>query len=191
MASLYDTTVDEAITRVRPAVDFLVAMPHAGIELFQYPLPREQRIYRRMIDLGVDLVTGSHPHCVQAAEVYAGRRIYYGIGDCLFDHHEDEVWRRFWSARSHPRRYGLLATRDLPRFSLMVIVDFTGQSATVTHIPLKLDPAPRRLTSHERPAWEATFAGLAMNLQSDDGILQQRCAIEEDLFASLKERGLL
>ena len=190
VASLYDTTVDEAISRVRPAVDFLVAMPHAGIELFQYPLPRDQRIYRRMVDLGVDLVIGSHPHCVQAAEVYAGRWIYYGIGDCLFDNHEDEVWHRFWSARGHPRRYNLSAPRDLPRFSLMVIVDFTDRSATVTPIPLKLDPAPRRLTSDERPAWEAAFAGLATSLQSDDAVLRQRCAIEEDLFASLKERGL-
>ena len=189
VASLYDATVDEAIARVRPAVDFLVAMPHAGIELFQYPLPRDQRIYRRMVDLGVDLVVGSHPHCVQAAEVHAGRWIYYGIGDCLFDHYEDEVWRRFWSERGHPSRYGLSASRDLPRFSIMVTVDFTPQSATVTHIPLKLDPAPRRLTSDERLTWDAEFAGLAVGLQSDNAVLRQRCAIEEDLLASLKERG--
>ena len=46
----------------------------------------EQRdLARWLIDRGVDLVVGSHPHCVQSIDFYQGRPIAYSLGNLVFD----------------------------------------------------------------------------------------------------------
>src|SRR5690606_30971636 len=37
-----------------------------------------------LVDKGVDLVVGGHPHVVQKMEVYKGKHIYYSLGDFMF-----------------------------------------------------------------------------------------------------------
>ena len=50
VAYLYDDTIDIAIKKIRNKVEFLIAMLHSGIELYQYPLKRDQKIYKKMVD---------------------------------------------------------------------------------------------------------------------------------------------
>lgn len=190
VAYLYDETVATAIHAVRAAVDVLVVLPHSGIELFRYPLPRDQAVYRRMVDLGADLVVGSHPHCIQAAERHAGRWIFYAIGDCLFDHHEDEVWARFWSGRAHPRRFGLQVDRDVPRHSLMLLVDIERGTPVVQTVPLRACPRPERLSGEDYARWEAEFRQLGEQLQVSAEVQEKRRAIERDLLDTLGARGV-
>ena len=46
----------------------------------------EQReLARWLVDRGVDLVVGSHPHCVQPLDFYHGRPIAYSLGNLVFD----------------------------------------------------------------------------------------------------------
>ena len=104
VAYLYDDTVNTAIKKVKSEVDFLIVMPHSGIELYQYPLKRDQKIYRRMIELGADLVVGSQSHCIQAMEIYLKKTIYYGIGDLLFDHFHKDTKLDFTSNKSHSKK---------------------------------------------------------------------------------------
>jgi len=40
---------------------------------------------RELIDSGVDVVLGSHPHVVQGVEVYKGGLIAYSLGNLIFD----------------------------------------------------------------------------------------------------------
>ncbi|HEY6058776.1 MAG TPA: CapA family protein, partial [Candidatus Limnocylindrales bacterium] len=49
------------------------------------------------IDAGADLVIGNHPHWVGAMELYAGRPIWYALGNFVFD----QTW-------SEPTEEGLL-----------------------------------------------------------------------------------
>jgi len=192
VACLYDDTVDYAISVARKEADFLVAMVHAGIELFQYPLPRDQRLYRKMIDLGVDLIIGSHPHCVQAMEVYKERFIFYSLGDCVFDHHHEAVWKSFWKDSAYPRRFSIMATRSLPRHSLMVMVDFLDEHTKVSYEPLVMRdlPGPQLLVSDERKQWFVQFEDICSRLLSDQTVQEKRTEIEERLIKSLRERGL-
>ena len=37
-----------------------------------------------LIDLGVDLIIGHHPHVIQGMENYNGKEIYYSIGNFIF-----------------------------------------------------------------------------------------------------------
>jgi len=39
---------------------------------------------RMLIDSGVDLVYGNHPHVLQELEIYNGKPIYYSLGNFLF-----------------------------------------------------------------------------------------------------------
>jgi poly-gamma-glutamate synthesis protein (capsule biosynthesis protein) len=40
---------------------------------------------RAAIDMGAAIVIGSHPHWVQATEIYKGKQIIYSLGNFVFD----------------------------------------------------------------------------------------------------------
>jgi poly-gamma-glutamate capsule biosynthesis protein CapA/YwtB (metallophosphatase superfamily) len=74
-----------AIAEARAQADCVVALPHWGDEN-QAAVNEEQRgLARWLIDRGVDLVVGAGPHCVQAADAYRGRPIFYSLGNLIFD----------------------------------------------------------------------------------------------------------
>ena len=136
VAFLYDDTVDVAIKSKRE-VDFLIVMPHSGIELYQYPLKRDQKIYRRMVELGADLVVGSQSHCVQAMEVYLTNPIYYSTGDLLFDLFHKDTILDFSSNISHPKKFGFASNFNLSQFSLVIKIDIIDGKLFVKHHPVQ------------------------------------------------------
>jgi poly-gamma-glutamate synthesis protein (capsule biosynthesis protein) len=85
------------IKKSKELVDILVASIHWGKEYELLPVtdgkiapdnPRE--IGRLMIDSGVDLVIGNHPHWVQGVEIYRDKLITYAHGNFIFD----QTWSR-------------------------------------------------------------------------------------------------
>lgn len=66
-------------------VDFLIVMPHGGIEYMDQPLPEWREMYKLWIDLGADAVVGSHPHVPQGWEIYKGKPICYSLGNFCFN----------------------------------------------------------------------------------------------------------
>lgn len=64
--------------------DFLIFYLHCGYEFETYPLPLHVDQTRLLIDLGADMVFGSHSHCVQKWEKYKGKYIFHGLGNFLF-----------------------------------------------------------------------------------------------------------
>ena len=67
-------------TRYHPAIDC-----HWGTENSDRITDEQRDLVRWLIDRGVDLVVGSHPHCVQSIDFYHGRRIAYSLGNLVFD----------------------------------------------------------------------------------------------------------
>ena len=57
---------------------------HWGIENYSLPDNNQKEIGRWLIDHGVDIVIGHHPHCIQPIEEYKGHYIVYSIGNCIF-----------------------------------------------------------------------------------------------------------
>lgn len=192
VAPLYDEETFKAIERASGHVDHLIIIPHSGIELFPYPLPRDQRAYRQMIDHGADLVIGSHSHCVQVCEIYEGHWIYYGIGDSLFDHHVEEVWQRFWDGKAHPGRFGLNTDRNAPKTSLMVYADIDEDGMKVTHRPMRMaeNPVSRLLAGADLIIWEQEFEALNEQFNTDPEILRRRQEIEDSVLNDLKRRNI-
>lgn len=187
VAYLYGDMVKECITKVKKKVDFLVAMPHSGIELLQYPLPRDQKVYRNMIEWGADIVIGSHTHCIQAMEIYRGKNIFYSIGDCVFDHHHPDVWKRFWKKGGNTEKFGIRATSDLPRRSIAITIDSTDTEIEISYQPLIMDkpPGSQLMDLSAKNDWLPSFEELSHNLALDPDVETKRYEIEKQLLASL------
>lgn len=86
--------VDELINNAKKSCDFLIIIPHAGLEFFEYPLPELKTMYRHYISMGADAVVGGHPHVAQCWEDYNGKPIIYSLGNFCFDSlsEKDESW---------------------------------------------------------------------------------------------------
>jgi gamma-polyglutamate biosynthesis protein CapA len=62
-----------------------IIYPHQGEEYKFKNNAYQQKIYRKYIDAGADIVFGSHPHVVQNVEEYKGKIIFYSLGNFIFD----------------------------------------------------------------------------------------------------------
>ena len=72
------------ISKLKCSYDYLIVYVHGGVENYELPTPRMQRLFRSYVDAGVDLVVGCHSHCIQAYEEYLGSKIYYGLGNFYY-----------------------------------------------------------------------------------------------------------
>lgn len=77
--------VNRLIIDTKKEADYLVILPHAGIELIDAPLPEWRNRYKEFIDLGADAVVGTHPHIPQGWEIYKEKPIFYSLGNFYFD----------------------------------------------------------------------------------------------------------
>ena len=65
--------------------DLIVAYLHFGNEYSNSPNENQVKIAHELIDYGVDVVIGSHPHVTQGIEMYNGKPIFYSLGNFIFD----------------------------------------------------------------------------------------------------------
>lgn len=73
------------IARLREEVDVLIVTPHWGIEYQKEPTPKMVEWAHQFIHNGADVVIGAHPHIVGDIEGYQGKKIYYSLGNFVFD----------------------------------------------------------------------------------------------------------
>ena len=78
-------SVPKLISDARDKCDFIIILPHAGVEFMDVPLPEWREIYYNLIDSGADAVIASHPHVPQGWEYYKGKPIFYSLGNFVFD----------------------------------------------------------------------------------------------------------
>ena len=50
----------------------------------------QQKLARKIIDSGADLIIGHHPHVVQEIEIYNNKLIFYSLGNFVFDQYFSE-----------------------------------------------------------------------------------------------------
>jgi len=81
------------ISALKQQCDFVIVLYHGGKEHYRYPSPNLQKVCRKLVEKGADLVVCQHSHCVGCEEKYQGGTIVYGQGNFLFDHSESEFWQ--------------------------------------------------------------------------------------------------
>lgn len=84
LAKAEEATINE-IKKVRPLVDIVIVYTHWGDEYKLKNNQAQQILAHKFIDQGADLIIGSHPHVIQNIEDYKGKKIYYSLGNFIFD----------------------------------------------------------------------------------------------------------
>lgn len=73
------------VATVKHSVDHVVLQLHWGNELVHRPSAKQQEIGHELIDAGVDVILGHHPHVLQPIERYKGGVIAYSLGNFVMD----------------------------------------------------------------------------------------------------------
>jgi len=63
----------------------IIVSLHWGGEHMQKPVPRQRLEARRLLQAGADILVCHHTHTLQTIEDYRGKKIYYSIGNFIFD----------------------------------------------------------------------------------------------------------
>jgi len=122
--SLLKTMIEE----IRGIVDYIIVSIHWGNEYKHCPENETINLAHYLIDIGVNIILGSHPHFLQTIEKYHGGLIFYSLGNFIFDQ-----------------------TGICQNESMMVQFIFTKQDISVSLIPLRIEHYhPRIATSSER-----------------------------------------
>jgi hypothetical protein len=90
------------VEQARGSHDLVVVAVHWGDEYAEAPSVYQQKVARELIEGGVDLVIGHHPHVLQGVEHHKGGVIAYSLGNFLFEN-TNEI----------PRLTGVLRTKWL------------------------------------------------------------------------------
>lgn len=77
-----------------PKVDTLVASIHWGHEYTATASALQRKWARQLVDLGVDVVFGHHPHWIQDNQIIDASPVYYSLGNFIFDQMWSDKTRR-------------------------------------------------------------------------------------------------
>lgn len=79
------------ISEAKNRADYVIASFHWGVH-FTYDLAMYQPdVAYAAIDAGADAIIGTHPHCLQAMDVYKNRPIFYSMSNFVFDQPEEQA----------------------------------------------------------------------------------------------------
>jgi len=81
------------IRNLKDGCDHVIVIYHGGKEHYRYPSPYLQKVCRKMVQKGADIVICQHSHCIGCFEEYEGSTIIYGQGNFLFDDSDSEFWQ--------------------------------------------------------------------------------------------------
>lgn len=68
-----------------PTDTFKILYVHWGNEYINRPSVSQRKFAHWLLDSGFDLIIGMHPHVLQGYEDYNGKRVYYSLGNFVFD----------------------------------------------------------------------------------------------------------
>jgi AmmeMemoRadiSam system protein B len=80
----------EEIKKLKKEADLVIVFSHWGVEYSVIPVDSVKNLAHQFVDAGADLIIGSHPHIIEPLETYNGKRIYYSLGNFIFDQYFNE-----------------------------------------------------------------------------------------------------
>lgn len=84
-AWIFHHLIEDNIRAAKDKVDAVVLIAHAGVEDILFPIKEWRDRYKRLCDVGVDVIIGHHPHVPQGYEKYNNSMIFYSLGNFYFD----------------------------------------------------------------------------------------------------------
>lgn len=102
---LHDLNMEKVAADLQKAeelADITVVMPQLGTEYALAPTEEQQSTYRKMIDLGADIIFGGHPHVAEPTEIIEkdGQQkfIIYSMGNLLSNQRYETI-QNYWGER--------------------------------------------------------------------------------------------
>jgi poly-gamma-glutamate synthesis protein (capsule biosynthesis protein) len=158
------------VEELRQMADHVVIMLHWGKEHLHYPEPKEKSIGRELINMGADVVIGSHPHVARGYERHRNGYIFYSLGNTFFPNVAVQVGNRRYEWYSPARsRWSLLPIFRVSRSTIELeqvhILEQYGGMVKVSRrgaMQKRLAKFNRRLASptyeQQYPKWNAADA---------------------------------
>ena len=78
-----DELAKKDIEALRDKVDVLIVAMHWGVEYTHNPTQTQKDQAKYLASLGVDVVIGNHPHCIQPVEWIDDTLIFYSLGNLI------------------------------------------------------------------------------------------------------------
>ena len=116
-----------------PKDAFKVFFIHWGNEYINRPSSQQKKFAHWLIDAGFDLIIGMHPHVLQGYEDYKGKRIYYSLGNFVFD------------MPSEPCKIGTIVSIDFSGMEPAFSNEYVKIDDTCSPIPVDKESVPRNL----------------------------------------------
>lgn len=96
----YKEQVKKDIDSVKDKVDFLIVAMHAGVEYMPDESAYQDDMAQFLADNGVDLVIGTHPHCIEPARYIGDTLVFYSLGNLLCAQYQDDNYNKVTSILS-------------------------------------------------------------------------------------------
>lgn len=77
--------IGEIIGKAKREADLVVVYAHWGKEYKLVASEKQTVAGHHFIDIGADLIIGTHPHVIQPIEIYKEKVIFYSLGNFVFD----------------------------------------------------------------------------------------------------------
>ena len=145
------------VESLKKETDYVIVLYHGGKEHYRYPSPYLQKVCRRLVDKGADLVVCQHTHCIGCEEKYKSGTIVYGQGNFLFDDSDSEFWQtgmliELNESNSLAKINETPETEDICKASQVTGVGDTneGSEFTVSYVPIVKDGNKVRLAETEK-----------------------------------------
>lgn len=144
------------VKALKESCDYVIVLYHGGKEHYRYPSPYLQRVCRKLVSKGADLVVCQHSHCIGAREEWQegqhGGTIVYGQGNFLFDRSESEYWQT----------------------GLLIELTLSEEDAEVAYIPLRKAAETVRLAKSEEAAEILTAFEKRSEELKDSDLMEKR-----------------
>lgn len=133
----------DQISAMTDQCDYLIVLYHGGKEHYRYPSPYLQRLCRKMVEKGADLVVCQHSHCIGCEEKFQKGTIIYGQGNFIFPQNDNEFWNT----------------------SLLIEIDHSGK---ISYIPIKRTSCgTQRAKGNEKEKILSDFYKRSTQIQTD------------------------
>ena len=80
----YEETIRQ-VQKLKLKVDIIILLIHWGIENYQFPSPSQRTLAKQLLENGVNIIMGHHPHVLQGIEYIEKGIVAYSLGNFLFD----------------------------------------------------------------------------------------------------------
>lgn len=77
--------ITKNIQSCRKYSDIVILLIHWGLEEYLYPSPHQRAIARKLVNAGVDVILGHHPHVLQGIETINNGIVSYSLGNFMFN----------------------------------------------------------------------------------------------------------